>query len=132
MKEVRTIPNLIYAIEQYERYLIQLSKKSKINLMEHFKRSTSRDFKINGATLEAVLRESSDDEEEDEEEEGEEEAEDVNNKELDERGTNDDDEHDDENKEPPRKKGKLMEQQKKASTLGLKRKVARPLSLENK
>lgn len=132
MKEVRTIPNLIYAIEQYERYLIQLSKKSKINLMEHFKRSTSRDFKINGATLEAVLRESSDNEEEDEEEEGEEEAEDVNNKELDERGTNDDDEHDDENKEPPRKKGKLMEQQKKASTLGLKRKVARPLSLENK
>lgn len=57
--------------------------------MEHFKRSTSRDFKINGATLEAVLRESSDDEEEDEEEEeeeGEEEAEDVNNKELDEVG----------------------------------------------
>lgn len=56
--------------------------------MEHFKRSTSRDFKINGATLEAVLRESSDDEEEDEDEdeEGEEEAEDVNNKELDEVG----------------------------------------------
>ena len=54
--------------------------------MEHFKRSTSRDFKINGATLEAVLRESSDDEEEDEEEEEEEEAEDVNNKELDEVG----------------------------------------------
>ncbi|KAK2549510.1 Fanconi anemia group I protein [Acropora cervicornis] len=131
MKEVRTIPNLIYAIEQYERYLIQLSKKSKINLMEHFKRSTSRDFKINGATLEAVLRESSDDEEEDEEE-VDEEAEDVHNKEQDERGTNDDDEQDDENKEPPRKKGKLMEQQKKASTLGLKRKVARPLSLENK
>ena len=52
--------------------------------MEHFKRSTSRDFKINGATLEAVLRESSDDEEEEEEEE--EEAEDVNNKELDEVG----------------------------------------------
>ena len=32
MKEVRTIPNLIYAIEQYERYLIQLSKKSKVSL----------------------------------------------------------------------------------------------------
>ena len=31
MKEVRTIPNLIYAIEQYERYLIQLSKKSKVS-----------------------------------------------------------------------------------------------------
>jgi len=53
--------------------------------MEHFKRSTSRDFKINGATLEAVLRESSDDEEEDEEE-VDEEAEDVHNKEQDEVG----------------------------------------------
>ena len=31
MKEVRSIPNLIYAIEQYERYLIQLSKKSKVS-----------------------------------------------------------------------------------------------------
>ena len=30
MKEVKSIPNLIYAIEQYERYLIQLSKKSKV------------------------------------------------------------------------------------------------------
>ena len=50
--------------------------------MEHFKRSTSRDFKINGATLEAALRESSDDEEEDEEEE----ADDVDNKEQDEVG----------------------------------------------
>ena len=27
--------------------------------MEHFKRSTSRDFRINGATLEAALREAS-------------------------------------------------------------------------
>ena len=34
--------------------------------MEHFKRSTARDFKINGATLEAALRdESSEDEEDD-------------------------------------------------------------------
>ena len=32
--------------------------------MEHFKRSTARDFRINGATLEAALRESSDEEEE--------------------------------------------------------------------
>lgn len=31
MKEVKSIPNLIYAIEQYERYLIQLSKKSKVS-----------------------------------------------------------------------------------------------------
>ena len=31
--------------------------------MENFKRSTARDFRINGATLEAALREESGDEE---------------------------------------------------------------------
>ena len=36
--------------------------------MEHFKRSTARDFKINGATLEAALREESSDEDEEEDE----------------------------------------------------------------
>ena len=35
--------------------------------MEHFKRSTARDFRINGATLEAALREESSEEEEDDE-----------------------------------------------------------------
>lgn len=35
--------------------------------MEHFKRSTARDFRINGATLEAALREESSDGEEDDE-----------------------------------------------------------------
>jgi len=35
--------------------------------MEHFKRSTARDFRINGATLEAALREDSSEEEEEEE-----------------------------------------------------------------
>lgn len=32
--------------------------------MEHFKRSTARDFRINGATLEAALREESSDDDE--------------------------------------------------------------------
>ena len=30
MKEMKSVPNLIYAVEQYERYLIQLTKKSKV------------------------------------------------------------------------------------------------------
>ena len=34
--------------------------------MEHFKRSTARDFRINGTTLEAALRENSSDEDDDE------------------------------------------------------------------
>ncbi|KAM3323921.1 Fanconi anemia group I protein [Capsicum chacoense] len=39
-------PDLIYQIEDCEKYLIQISKATKINLLRHAKRSTSRDFKI--------------------------------------------------------------------------------------
>ena len=63
LKQSRTIPNLIFAIETFEKFLIQLTKKSKVNLMEHMKHSTSRDFRINVA----VLQEVSESEEEDEE-----------------------------------------------------------------
>ncbi|XP_068847581.1 Fanconi anemia group I protein isoform X2 [Capricornis sumatraensis] len=66
LRETKPIPNLIFAIEQYEKFLIHLSKRSKVNLMKHIKLSTSRDFKIKGNILDAVLRQ----EEEDENEEG--------------------------------------------------------------
>ncbi|XP_077868470.1 Fanconi anemia group I protein homolog [Saccoglossus kowalevskii] len=33
LKEARSIPNLIYSIEQYEKFLIQLSKKSKVSFL---------------------------------------------------------------------------------------------------
>ncbi|XP_033114599.1 Fanconi anemia group I protein-like [Anneissia japonica] len=56
----RSIPNLIYSIEQYERILIKLGKRAKVNLMEHVKLSTSRDFRINFAVVEASLDASSD------------------------------------------------------------------------
>ena len=45
-RENRWIPDLIFQIEDYEKYLIQLSKATKVNLLRHAKRSTSRDFKI--------------------------------------------------------------------------------------
>ncbi|KAG8369921.1 hypothetical protein BUALT_Bualt14G0063600 [Buddleja alternifolia] len=45
-RENRCIPDLIFQIEDYEKYLIQLSKVTKVNLLRHAKRSTSRDFKI--------------------------------------------------------------------------------------
>ncbi|XP_068595164.1 Fanconi anemia group I protein [Brachionichthys hirsutus] len=56
LRETKAIPNLIFSIEQYEKYLIALSKKSKVNLMQYMKLSTSRDFRINAATLEAALQ----------------------------------------------------------------------------
>ncbi|XP_054433560.1 Fanconi anemia group I protein [Pteronotus mesoamericanus] len=66
LRETKPIPNLIFAIEQYEKFLIFLSKKSKVNLMQHMKLSTSRDFKIKGNILDMLLRE---EEEEDDDEE---------------------------------------------------------------
>ncbi|XP_027901553.1 Fanconi anemia group I protein [Xiphophorus couchianus] len=57
LRETTAIPNLIFSIEQYEKYLITLSKKSKVNLMQYMKLSTSRDFRINAATLDAALQE---------------------------------------------------------------------------
>ncbi|XP_047128434.1 Fanconi anemia group I protein isoform X1 [Hydra vulgaris] len=60
LKESRSIPNLIYFIEQYESCLILLSKKSKIDLMSGMKRSTARDFRINQKSLEEALLEPSD------------------------------------------------------------------------
>uniref|UniRef100_A0A3P8SIS2 FA complementation group I n=1 Tax=Amphiprion percula TaxID=161767 RepID=A0A3P8SIS2_AMPPE len=57
LRETKAIPNLIFSIEQYEKYLITLTKKSKVNLMQYMKLSTSRDFRINAATLDAALQE---------------------------------------------------------------------------
>ncbi|XP_069480410.1 Fanconi anemia group I protein isoform X2 [Ambystoma mexicanum] len=57
LRESKPIPNLIFAIEQYEKFLIHLSKKSKVNLMQYMKLSTSRDFRINAASLDAAMQE---------------------------------------------------------------------------
>ncbi|CAI2176704.1 14244_t:CDS:10, partial [Funneliformis geosporum] len=45
-RESKIIPHLIFLLEQYERFLIQLTKKSKIDLTQFIKRATNRDFKI--------------------------------------------------------------------------------------
>lgn len=55
MKQMKTIPNLIFAIEQLEKFLILLSKKSKVDLMEHIKVSTSRDFRIQADAVVTVV-----------------------------------------------------------------------------
>jgi hypothetical protein len=46
VRESKLIPSLIYTVEQYERYVIQLSKKAKVNLTQFMRRSTARDFRI--------------------------------------------------------------------------------------
>ncbi|XP_068458820.1 Fanconi anemia group I protein isoform X2 [Clinocottus analis] len=57
LRETKAIPNVIFSIEQYEKYLITLSKKSKVNLMQYMKLSASRDFRINAVTVDAALQE---------------------------------------------------------------------------
>ncbi|XP_077327370.1 Fanconi anemia group I protein [Lithobates pipiens] len=66
LRETKPIPNLIFAIEKYEEFLIKLSKKSKVNLMQYIKLSTSRDFRINAATLDEALQEKGSEDEENE------------------------------------------------------------------
>ncbi|KAF9108452.1 hypothetical protein BGX27_008339 [Mortierella sp. AM989] len=46
LRESKLIPTLIYGVEQYERYVIQLSKKARVNLTQFMRRSTARDFRI--------------------------------------------------------------------------------------
>ncbi|XP_064014178.1 Fanconi anemia group I protein [Pogoniulus pusillus] len=59
LRDTKPIPNLVFAIEQYEKFLIHLSKKSKVNLMQYMKLSTSRDFRINAAVLDSAMQEHS-------------------------------------------------------------------------
>ncbi|GBN35760.1 Fanconi anemia group I, partial [Araneus ventricosus] len=51
MREIRTVPPLVFAIETFEKNLILLSKKYKRNLVNHMKLSTARDFRINAAVI---------------------------------------------------------------------------------
>ncbi|KAJ1978833.1 hypothetical protein H4R34_003056 [Dimargaris verticillata] len=45
-KESRFIPQLVYHREQFEQYIIQLTKKSKVNMTQYLRRSTAHDFQI--------------------------------------------------------------------------------------
>ena len=64
LREDRSIPSLIYAIEQFERNLIQLSRLSKVDLMVHFRLSTSRDFRIQADVIGEAMEEGEEEEEE--------------------------------------------------------------------
>eukprot|EP00884_Botryococcus_braunii_P018982 jgi/Botrbrau1/5768/Bobra.0134s0035.2 len=55
-RENKTVPALVFAIEEFERHLIVLSRNSKINLMRMAKKSQARDFKITIPGLQRVHR----------------------------------------------------------------------------
>ncbi|XP_015926177.2 Fanconi anemia group I protein [Parasteatoda tepidariorum] len=56
MREIKTIPTLVFAIESYEKELILLSKKFNKSLVNHMKLSTARDFRINASAIASVLQ----------------------------------------------------------------------------
>lgn len=46
LRETKAIPKVIYEIEQFGRYLMQLSKKTKFDFSKYLGQGTSRDFRI--------------------------------------------------------------------------------------
>ena len=46
LKENKEVPNLIFQVEEWERYVIKLSKAEHVNLMVSAKRSINRDFRV--------------------------------------------------------------------------------------
>lgn len=67
LKESKLIPALVFSIENYEKFLIQLSKKSKVDLMRGMKLSTLRDFRIEKSKLDGLRKNDEDGEEEEKE-----------------------------------------------------------------
>lgn len=70
VRESRMVPTLVYVIEVLERQLLLLSKATKVDLTRHFKRISSRDFRIQyGHMVDALAAdERADDESEDSDE----------------------------------------------------------------
>nr|CDS33428.2 Fanconi anemia group I protein [Hymenolepis microstoma] len=55
LKDAKLIPQLIFAVEQYESLLSTLSKKSKVTLVDNIRMGLSRDFRINQSSALAIL-----------------------------------------------------------------------------
>eukprot|EP00043_Microstomoeca_roanoka_P019068 m.208934 g.208934 ORF g.208934 m.208934 type:complete len:1338 (+) comp16934_c0_seq2:374-4387(+) len=53
--DAKLIPNLVYAIEQYEKFIIMVEKKAHLNLLKHMKRSTARDFRISAQAVQEAM-----------------------------------------------------------------------------
>lgn len=53
-KELRSVPEIVFSIEVFERQVIELSKKADYQFLRFLKRSTNRDFRIHGDILEKM------------------------------------------------------------------------------
>jgi hypothetical protein len=50
-KELKSVPAIVYSVEQFEIQAIELSRKGNFNFQRFIKRSTARDFRINADVL---------------------------------------------------------------------------------
>lgn len=55
LRETRLIPKVIYEIEQFSKYIFQLSNKTKVDLAKYIGQGISRDFRISEKELKQVL-----------------------------------------------------------------------------
>ncbi|CAG0895465.1 unnamed protein product [Darwinula stevensoni] len=56
LKETRSIPALVFALEQFEKCIMGLSKKSKVDMWKQLQLGVARDFRINGSKVQAALQ----------------------------------------------------------------------------
>ncbi|KAL1497009.1 hypothetical protein ABEB36_008041 [Hypothenemus hampei] len=56
LKETKTIPKVIYEMEQFSKFIIQLSKKTKYDLTKYIGQGTTRDFRINLQNIQKDLQ----------------------------------------------------------------------------
>lgn len=56
LRETKAIPKVIYEIEQFSRYLMQLSKKTKFDFSKYLGQGTSRDFRIDFKVFQEDLK----------------------------------------------------------------------------
>lgn len=55
LKETKNIPRVIYEKEQFYKFILQLSNKSKVNLVSQTKQSVARDYRISTKQVKKVL-----------------------------------------------------------------------------
>lgn len=55
LRETRLIPKVIYEIEQFSKYIFQLSNKTKVDLAKYIGQGISRDFRISEKELKQAL-----------------------------------------------------------------------------
>ena len=55
-KEARLIPDLVFAVDKFEAQVVTVGAKCKVDLLQHMKRATARDFRIQVTEVQTKLK----------------------------------------------------------------------------